>query len=379
LEIFIMNNFLSASQVVSLIAAVGDKRTVIVEGENGIGKTALFHALRKLPKFADHIAVQPIDCTQLSDGSVWMPDLDRENGVSRELPNERFGVSAFNQLGVNNSKPILVGLDEIAKAPQFIKNVLAPIIYERRVGNLSMPEGSVVVCFTNLSIEGLGDSIQAHLRNRLVFVKMRKPSCDEWVKWATDNGVNPMIIAFVSNEPRVMQSFLEYEKGGMFEGKDLSKDNGFIFNPKSMQLAYATPRSLVAASDILDAGIGVLDDDTLEAALVGTVGATTAEALASFIRFGREICEYSRVIKSPDTAPLSDNPTAQLIQVFQFVTRVADRTEAEAIVKYVWRMRAEMQSIFCNTVATSQRVALFATINEFGRMLAEHKIFFSTK
>ena len=374
-----MNQFLSASQVVSLIAAVGDKRTVIVEGENGIGKTALFHALRKLPKFADHIAVQPIDCTQLSDGSVWMPDLDRENGVSRELPNERFGVSAFNQLGVNNSKPILVGLDEIAKAPQFIKNVLAPIIYERRVGNLSMPEGSVVVCFTNLSIEGLGDSIQAHLRNRLVFVKMRKPSCDEWVKWATDNGVNPMIIAFVSNEPRVMQSFLDYEKGGMFEGKDLSKDNGFIFNPKSMQLAYATPRSLVAASDILDAGLGVLDDDTLEAALVGTVGATTAEALSSFIRFGREICEYSRVIKSPDTAPLSDNPTAQLIQVFQFVTRVADRTEAEAIVKYVWRMRAEMQSIFCNTVATSTRVALFATINEFGRMLAEHKIFFSTK
>ena len=374
-----MNNFLSASQVVSLIAAVGDKRTVIVEGENGIGKTALFHMLRKLPKFADHIAVQPIDCTQLSDGSVWMPDLDRENGVSRELPNERFGVSAFNQLGVNNSKPILVGLDEIAKAPQFIKNVLAPIIYERRVGNLSMPEGSVVVCFTNLSIEGLGDSIQAHLRNRLVFVKMRKPSCDEWVKWATDNGVNPMIIAFVSNEPRVMQSFLDYEKGGMFEGKDLSKDNGFIFNPKSMQLAYATPRSLVAASDILDAGLGVLDDDTLEAALKGTVGATTAEALSSFIRFGREICEYSRVIKTPDTAPLSDNPTAQLIQVFQFVTRVADRTEAEAIVKYVWRMRAEMQSIFCNTVATSQRVALFATINEFGRMLAEHKIFFSTK
>ena len=374
-----MNQFLSASQVVSLVAAIGDKRTVIVEGENGIGKTALFHALRKLPKFADHIAVQPIDCTQLSDGSVWMPDLDRENGVSRELPNERFGVSAFNQLGVNNSKPILVGLDEIAKAPQFIKNVLAPIIYERRVGNLSMPEGSVVVCFTNLSIEGLGDSIQAHLRNRLVFVKMRKPSADEWVKWATDNGVNPMIIAFVSNEPRVMQSFLDYEKGGMFEGKDLSKDNGFIFNPKSMQLAYATPRSLVAASDILDAGLGVLDDDTLEAALVGTVGATTAQALSSFIRFGREICEYSRVIKAPDTAPLSDNPTAQLIQVFQFVTRVADRTEAEAIVKYVWRMRAEMQSIFCNTVATSQRVAMFATINEFGRMLAEHKIFFSTK
>ena len=374
-----MDKFLSFTQVLNLIAAVGDKRTVIVEGENGIGKTALFHALKRMPKFANHIAVDPIDCTQLSDGSVWMPDLDRENGISRELPNERFGVSKTNQLGVNGAKPILCFLDEIAKAPQFIKNVLAPIVYERRVGNYHTPEGSVVFCATNLSLEGLGDSIQAHLRNRLIFVKMRKPTADEWVKWATDTAINPMVIAFVNNEPKVMDSFLDYAKHGKFEGKDQSKDNGYIFNPKAVQLAYASPRSLAAASDILDSGLGVLDDDTLEAALVGTVGATTAQAMASFIRFGKDICEYARVIKDPDNAPLSSNPTAQLIQVFQFVSRAADRKEAEAIVKYVWRMRAEMQSIFCNTVASSQRVALFATINDFGRMLAEHKIFFTTK
>ena len=374
-----MNQYLSSSQVINLIAAVGHKRTVIVEGENGIGKTALFHQLKRLPKFANHIAVDPIDCTQLSDGSVWMPDLDRDNGVSRELPNERFGVSKSNQRGVNGSKPIIAFLDEIAKAPQFIKNVLAPIVYEQRVGNYHFVEGSVVFCATNLSVEGLGDSIQAHLRNRLVFVKMRKPTADEWVKWATDAGINPMVIAFVSNEPRVMASFLDYEKGGAYEGKDMSKDNGFVFNPKSTQQAYATPRSLAAAGDILDAGLGVLDDTTIEQALIGTVGYTTAEALASFVRFGREICDYARVIKDPKTAPLSDNPTAQLIQVFQFVSRAKDRTEAEAIVTYVWRMRAEMQSIFCNTVATSQRVDLFITLSDFGKMLAEHKIFFSTK
>lgn len=374
-----MNKYLSFTQVLNLIATVGHKRTIIVEGENGIGKTALFHALKALPKFANHIAVDPIDCTQLSDGSVWMPDLDREHGVSRELPNERFGVSKDNQRGINGGKPVLIMLDEIAKAPQFIKNVLAPIVYERRVGAFHFVEGSVVFAGTNLSIEGLGDSIQAHLRNRLVFVKMRKPTAEEWVQWATDAGVNATVIAFVHNEPRVMASFLDYEKGGMYEGKTMSKDNGFPFNPKSVQTAYATPRSLVAAGDILDEGLGVIDDDTLEAALCGTVGDTTAQAMASFIRFGKDICDYSRVIADPDKAPISSNPTAQLIQIFQFVSRVADRKEAEAIVKYVWRMRAEIQSIFCNTVATSQSVNMFATINEFGRMLAEHKIFFSTK
>lgn len=374
-----MSMYLSFNQVQSLVANVGHKRTIIVEGENGIGKTALFHAIKRMPQFANHIAVDPVDCTQLSDGSVWMPDLDREAGVSRELPNERFGVSKDNQLGVNGSRPIIVMLDEIAKAPQFIKNVLAPIIYERRVGNYHMPEGSVVFCATNLAIEGLGDSIQAHLRNRLVFVKMRKSSSEEWVKWATDAGVNPTVIAFVANEPRVMESFIDYEKGGMYEGKTLSKENGMIFNPKSMQLAYASPRSLVAAADILDTCLGNVDEHTLEQALVGTVGEVTASAMASFVRFGQDICEYSRVIADPDKAPLSDNPTAQLIQVFQFVSRASSRAEAESIVRYVWRMRAEMQSIFCNTVSSSQRAGLFATISEFGRMLTAHKIFFATK
>lgn len=374
-----MNKMLSFNQVLNLIAAVGDKRTVIVEGENGIGKTALFHALKQHPKFSEHIAVDPVDCTQLSDGSVWMPDLDRENGVSRELPNERFGVSRTNQLGVNGAKPILVFLDEIAKAPQFIKNVLAPIIYERRVGNYHMPEGSVVFCATNLAVEGLGDSIQAHLRNRLVFVKMRKPTAAEWVNYAVDKGVNASVIAFVNSYAQVMDSFLDYEKGGKHEGKQQDKDNGFIFNPRSMALAYATPRSLVAAGDVLDAGDGVLDDDTLEAALIGTIGATTAEALSSFVRFGRDICSLERVLKDPATAPISDNPTAQLVQVFQFVSRVDTREDAEKVVEYVLRMRTEMQSIFANSVAQSQRVSIYVTLTNFGGLLAKHKVFFSTK
>lgn len=373
-----MTNALSFSQVANLIATVGHKRTVIVEGENGIGKTALFHALKRMDKFANHIAVDPVDCTQLSDGSVWMPDLDREAGVSRELPNERFGVSKFNQLGVNGSKPILVMLDEIAKAPNFIKNVLAPIVYERRVGNYHMPEGSVVFCGTNLGIEGLGDSIQAHLRNRLIFVQMRKPTVDEWVQWATDAGIHPVVIAFVKMTPSVLDSFLDYEKGGKHEGKQLDKDNGMIFNPRSTAKSYATPRSLHSASDVLYECLDVLDDFTIEHTLCGTIGAPTAQSLSSFIRFGREITSPERVLHDPLTAPISDNPTVQLVQIFKFVSCIDKREDAEKVTTYVQRMRPEMQSLFTNSVATSQRIGLYATLTNFGAMLKEHRIFFTT-
>jgi len=367
-----MQQLLSFTQVVNLIKAVGDKRTVIVEGENGIGKTALFYALRNDPKFQDHIAVDPVDCTQLSDGSVWMPDIDKENGISRELPNERFGVNKHNQKGINGAKPALVFLDEIAKAPQFIKNVLAPIVYERRVGNYHMPEGSVVFCATNLSVEGLGDSIQAHLRNRLTFVKMRKPSADEWINWAADAGVAPEVIAFVHMFPQVMDSFMDYEDGGKYHGKALEKDNPYIFNPRASQIGYATPRSLVAASDIIKA-MDQFDTETLNAALSGTVGESTAVDMSAAVRFGRSLPLFERIVKDPEGTEVPDNPTAQIVQTFQFVTRTTNRDEAEAVTKYVQRMRNEMQSLFVNTVARSTRIAQFATVPTFGKMLADNK------
>ena len=91
---------LNALQVANAVKRIGHKRTIIIRGENGVGKTAIYHALERDPQFANHIGVK-LDCTQMSDGSVWMPDIDREHGVSRELPNERFGVSKTNQKGIN--------------------------------------------------------------------------------------------------------------------------------------------------------------------------------------------------------------------------------------------------------------------------------------
>ena len=58
--------FLSFDEIVTIIKAYykqGIRRTILIEGENGIGKTAVYHALRNDPMFADHIAVDPIDAT----------------------------------------------------------------------------------------------------------------------------------------------------------------------------------------------------------------------------------------------------------------------------------------------------------------------------
>jgi hypothetical protein len=370
-----MTQYLSSEECVQLILHVGPYRTVVIQGENGVGKTFLAYILAAMPEFAGHIKPAPLDATQMTDGSVWMPWIDAELGTSRELPNERFGVNKKNQKGVAGSKPVLVCLDEIFKVPQFIKNMLAPIIYERRVGDYYMPEKSIVFCCTNMSIEGLGDSIQPHLRSRLVLVTMRKPTAVEWIEnFAIPHKLNPAVIAYTHDYPNTFDSFLDYEAGGKYAGKPLEKENPKIFNPRLMQDGFASPRTLHAASDVVNQ-MSNLSVPVLQAALEGTIGAPTAEELGAYIRFQQDIPSYERVIKDPAGTPIASNPTAQLVQVFQFITRTDNREAASAVVAYVKRMRSEMQTLFCTNVANSQRIVVFANAVGFNDMLRANKIF----
>lgn len=375
-----MNKTLSFKQIANLIATVGDKLTVLVEGENGIGKTAIFHHLASMEQFKNHIKVQPIDCTQLSDGSIWMPDIDKDNGVSRELPNERLGVSKTNQRGVNGSRPVLMMFDEIAKARQYVKDMIAPIVYERRVGNYFLPEGSVVFAATNLSAEGLGDMLQAHLRNRLVVVRMRKPNHEEYSAWAISNGVRPEIVVTNEETPEVYHSFVDYMEGGEHHHKDraLAKSNPYIFDPSNPgQMSYASPRSMARCSPVVEAYVnGVLDDSTATEAMVGIAGAPYADKLMAMIRFGQQLPNIKDIKAHPDTTPLPSNKLAQIFQVMQFISRTETREDASAFCKYVARMGGEFEALFTRRIVDSPKVGMFATVPEFGEMLARNQIYY---
>jgi hypothetical protein len=365
---------LNRKQIVALIKAIGTQRTILIEGEAGLGKTAVHYELAADPAFAGYYAPKPIDCMQLSDGSVWMPDLDRSRGVSTELPNERFGVSAENHKGAANATPVLICLDEIGKTRQFIKDVLAPIVYERRVGQLELPTGSIVFGCTNLTDEGLGDSMQAHLRNRLIIVRQAKPTKDEWVRdFAIPRGLHEEVIAAAEMYPIVFDSFLDYRPGGKFAGKNIRSENPYICDPSNQaQSQVVTPRSLHAASDIVTVRKS-MDDTTLEAALAGTVGEAFAANIVAMIRFGEQLPAYDRVIADPGGTKIPSNVMACVVQIFQFIKQVKDREAAEQVSVYTQRMKAEMKSLFVNAIANSSVLDKFGLSATFAMMLKENR------
>lgn len=366
---------LSHKQVYALIKGVGKERTVIVEGENGVGKTAIQYEFMRDPDFAHYHIRRPLECTQMSDGSIWMPDIDRELGVSRELPNERFHINAKNRKGVEGSKPVLICLDEVFKASNSVKCMIAPVQYERTVGDFEAPDGSIVWGATNLAAEGLGDVIKAHFRTRTIRVRMRKPYQPEWAnEFAIPNNLHPAIIAATALHPEWFDSFLDYEKGGKHEGRDMTKENPDIFNPRITQDGYISPRTLHAASDVLH-GSAAFDRDTLLAALCGAVGVSGAAKIMAVMRLYNDIPAPEQVFANPDTTPLSVNANAQALQVFQLFKRATTRDDAASVVRYVRRMRTEMQSIFRHSVEQSNLKTLYGTLADFQIMLQDNRLF----
>ena len=73
---------------------------------------------------------------------------------------------------------------------------------------------------------------------------------------------------------------------------------------------------------------------------------------------------------------LPTNPTAQIVQVFQFIKQVRDRDEAESVSEYVQRMKGEMKSLFVNCVVNSKgRLQDFALAPTFNVLLAANRAF----
>lgn len=334
----------SLSEFAKGIGVVGQDVTIIGQGEPGIGKSA---SLKVLQQSYPEYEIAYIDCTLLDLGDFALPFTTEEQQmrVTRFAPNARFKM--------HMGKPVLVMLDEIGKAMKAVKNVLLTLMLEHRIGDNYLPKGSIVFGTTNLLTDGVGDMLEAHARNRVALVTVRKPDADEWIDWAIGNDVAPEVIAWVKQFPHALASYTDASQ----------KDNPYIFNPTRAGMgAVVTPRSLEKASHIAKRR-GELGDALTISLLTGTIGESASRDMQAFFTVVDKLPTWDAILNSPNTAKLPDDTVARCILVFSAITRV----EKESLAKwmtYLQRMDKEWQALFCTSVMKSQSKQAFCVMNK---------------
>ena len=319
---------LSLNQITNAIAKVGHKRTILVQGHMGNGKSSLLWMLAEM--FPDHVPVM-FDCTTKDLGDISIPSLNTDEGFVTYLPNEEFGI--------HYGKKLLINIDELGKANPAVKNALNITMLEHKVGTKKLPEGSIVFATTNLSAEGVGDLLPPHTRNRITIVTARKSTSEEFIEWGINNEVDHSVLGFVREFPQVLQGFEDV--------KD-PRDNPYIFHPKEQRAHFITPRSLEAASDILKLR-DMYDDHTLTALLMGTIGDRGAMDMMAFVKLADQLPSLESIKTDPMNAKVPDSTSAVCMTVYRALGAM-NRDWVDNWVTYMERLDKEAQGLFANGI-----------------------------
>ena len=321
---------INLDQIAGLIRGVGRKRTVLVQGHMGTGKSSLLWTLAgAMPTH------QPcyFDCTTKDLGDITLPSLATadEQGYVTYATNE--------ELGAHYKKPIILMIDEYGKANPAVKNALLRLMLERKIGSYELHPDSVIFATTNLGAEGVGDLLPPHARNRITVVTARKPSNMEWIEWAINNGVDHTLLGWCKDNPQLFNSFDDHPN---------PDDNPYIYHPKQQRAAFVTPRSLEAASDILKARDG-MDDQTVTAALMGTVGNRGAMDLMAFVKLADQLPSLDSIKKDPLMAKVPTSAAAVCMVVYRTLACI-EREWLDNWMVYLNRLDPEAQGMFANGV-----------------------------
>lgn len=316
-------------QAAKLILATPQNR-YLLQGEPGIGKSSL---LKTLSSALPQHETAYIDVPNMDLGDIAMPVINHDTKTTAYYPNARFKV----HLG----SPVITMLDEFTKGAEPIKNMLHPLleVANPRLGDISVHPDSIVFLTGNLGSDGVGDTLKAHSRNRIIPLTVKKPDADQWIDWALNHNIAAEVIAWVQQFPHALASYTD----------ESQKDNPYIYNPKKMQTSFVSPRSLERVSHILKVR-DKLDTDSLICAMSGAVGEAAARDMQAYVEFADQLPTWDSVMADPTRAKVPTGAGACAIMVFGAIAKV-EKSSIAKFMEYLERFEPEWQACFAINIA----------------------------
>ena len=352
---------LGLDQIASAIKSGGSKRTVLVQGHMGTGKSSLLKMLSAdLPT---HTACY-FDCTTKDLGDISIPNLAKLNdgtGYVTYLTNE--------ELGVHMGKPIILMIDEYGKANPAVKNAMLRLMLERKMGSYELHPESLVFATTNLGAEGVGDLLPPHARNRMTIITSRKPSNMEWIEWGINNGIDHTLLGWCKDNPQLFAGFEDVRD---------PDENPYIYHPQQQRAAFVTPRSLEAASDWLKQREH-FDDQTLTSLLMGTIGERGAMDLMAFVKLADQLPSRESIKQDPMGAKVPDSASAVCMVVYRSLASM-DKEYVDPWMDYMARLDKEAQGMFANGVRQPKysKQSLVMTNKKFTQWAMDNNYMFAS-
>ena len=250
----------------ALISAFKVNRPVFLWGPPGIGKSEVVAEIaEEMGGVVIDLRMAQMEPTDIRGIPFFNKELNKMDWAPPiDLPDEEFA----SQYPI-----VLLFLDEMNSAPPAVQAAGYQLILNRRIGKYKLPDNVRIVAAGNRdSDKGVTYRMPMPLANRFLHLEMR-PDFNAWQQWAVTKNIHKDVVGYLS----------------------FAKQDMYDFDNKSSSRAFATPRSWVFVSDLLnDTDI---DTDTLLNLVSGSVGEGLAVKFMAHRKIAGKMPEPSDILK----------------------------------------------------------------------------------
>lgn len=202
---------------------------------------------------------------------------------------------------------------------------------EHSIGGFKLPANVFVMLTGNRAKDKAGSNrALAQLTNRVMVVNVIF-DINAWSRWAYAHNINPVAIecAVAHTDPNTGEGF-------------------FVQDTPAEDVAYCTPRSYVRAAMHLDAYMRSDKFDgtipaRMERMFAANIGSVAARLLTGWVAKRDHVPTAAEILRSPDTAKVSDQTGFQMIAANIAMAAVTDSRSATAVLHYIVRLRTDLQ------------------------------------
>ena len=157
----------------------------------------------------------------------------------------------------------LLFMDEITQAPQTVQHSALQILLDRSSGTYDLPDAVDVICAGNRASDKAGShSMSSVLGSRLVHFYIECPSVDEFLEIASNIDFEPSVMGYLKAQPDMLYTFDPTKFTGAGETHDAT---------------FACPRTWEMVSDLLKI---TNNADILETIIPGMIGGVANDFLS---------------------------------------------------------------------------------------------------
>ena len=173
-------------QLMNVLLNVAVIRPVFIWGAPGIGKSAL------VEEFSRQVGLPCVSLlgSQLApEDIIGVPQII--NGKTEFCPPTM----------IAKDEPYCLFLDELNACSQEVQKSFYSLIHDRRIGNYTLPEGSIVIGAGNRAQDSaIVKTMSSALINRMFHAQLHV-SQKEWLEWAMTSGIHPFVIEYLQVRP----------------------------------------------------------------------------------------------------------------------------------------------------------------------------------